>query len=405
MNAAIDLAEMQRRIAEMEAAAGPKPDTTADADASPEFAYKPLSCEEIVALPTILERVRGIFPEAGLSVVYGISGSAKTFLVLDLGFAIVNGACWFGRKTIQANVLYVYLESTRAIKKRLKAWQEAFNGPFPAGLSFILDDFDLQNPEHVRALIAAARQSDSRVIIVDTLNRASLGSDENSSRDRGLIIRACSEIQAATDSLVILVAHAGKNKDQGLRGHSSLFAALDAVIQVDRRADGSRYMKIEKSKEGIDGEVFNFQLTPVVIGTDQDGNEITSCVVEPLGAGAKDDKPLTPALKYGLDSLTKACEAEGKPGVHLEVWRQAFYAGHTGDNMNAKRQAFYKARNGLIERGIISVADDIYTVTALPSVTGALPDTQAHTERLALPSVTHPFRGGNGGNGNAEGSV
>ena len=390
-----------RRAAEMEACPDPAEETQ---EAAPEFAYRPLSCEEVVALPTMQERVQGLFPDAGLAVIYGVSGSSKTFLAVDLCFAITRGVPWFGRKTRQAEVLYVYLESKKALKKRLRAWQEAYGESFPAGLSFVLDDFDLQNPGHIQAIIAAARGYS--VIVIDTLNRCSLGSDENSSRDRGLIIKACAEIQTATDSLLILVAHAGKNKEQGLRGHSSLFAALDTVIQVERKQNGARCMRLEKSKEGVDGETFNFQLKPVVIGIDQGGNEVTSCVVEPTEAGARtEDKPLTPAQKYALESLKKACEEAGTSAAHVENWRKHFYAGHTGDNANAKRQAFFKARNALVELGVISVTDDVYTVTALPSVTRALLDTQAHTDALPLPALLPPLGGVTVGNAKREGSV
>jgi hypothetical protein len=47
--------------------------------------------------------------------------------------------------------------------------------------------------------------------------------------------------------------------------------------------------------------------------------------------------------------------------VHLERWREAFYAVHTGDNLGAKKKAFQRAREDLVERGYISVADDLYS--------------------------------------------
>jgi len=346
---------MTPRLAAMEASAQP-PES-----ANPAFAYRPLSCDEMCNLPRLSWKVKNIFSEAGTVAVYGVSGSGKTFILLDMALAIAGGFMWFGRETIQAPVTYVCLESARGVEKRIKAWRKAYNRPFPAALSFIIEPFDLTNEKHVLAIIAAAPKNG--VVVIDTLNRASLGTDENSSRDRGIVIKAASDIQAATDGLVVLVSHAGKNKDQGLRGHSSLFAALDAVIQIDRRSDGSRFMKLEKQKEGVDGEVFNFQLKTVVIGTDYDGNEITSCVVEPLDGGTKEDKPLTPAMRYALESLEKACEAEGNTGVHLDVWRQEFYAGHTGENPDAKKKAFQRAREGLVKLGIVSVNNDTYTGT------------------------------------------
>jgi hypothetical protein len=296
--------------------------------------------------------------------------------------ALTCGSEWFGRKTMLSAVLYINLESSRGIQGRLKAWAKEQGKPLPANLSFIIDDFDLQNPGHVRAIIAVAPKNG--VVIIDTLNRAAPGSDENASRDRGILIKACADIQRATGGLVVLVSHAGKDKAQGLRGHSSLYAALDAVIQIDRRSDGSRCMRLEKVKEGTDGDVHNFRLKPVVIGTDPDGNEITSCVIEPQGVGAKEDKPLAPALKYALDALKKTCEAEGKEGVHLDVWRQEFYRGHTGDTHEAKRQAFVRARSALTANNLIDVDDDFYT----PRQTRHNPDTSGLSGRTPPPRQT-----------------
>jgi len=330
--------------------------------AAPEFAYNPLSPEEVLSMRTQPERVRGIFPGDGLATLVGASGSAKTFLAIHLGAALQRGIPWFSRKTIQSNVLYVYLESTKALKKRLRAWEKAYNRSFPAGMQFILGPFDLRNPEHIRALIRVAPKGG--VIIIDTLNRASLGIDENSSKDMGIIIKGASEIQAATDALVILVAHTGKDQSKGIRGHSSLFAALDTVLVAERKESGSRSIRLEKSKEGKDNEKFNFKLTEVIIDYDADGEPITSCVVEQVEANTKEDKPLTDAQQYALDSLSKACEAEGQMGVHLDTWRAVFYAGHSGDNDETKKKAFQRARADLLTKNKISVNNDTYSGTS-----------------------------------------
>jgi hypothetical protein len=116
------------------------------------------------------------------------------------------------------------------------------------------------------------------VTILDTLNRAAPEADENASADMGRILQAAKELQALTDGLVVLVHHTGKDATKGLRGHSSLFAALDAAVEVSR--DGERReWKVAKAKDGEDGAGHPFGLPVVQLPPDDEGEPVTSCVV------------------------------------------------------------------------------------------------------------------------------
>ena len=100
----------------------------------------------------------------------------------------------------------------------------------------------------------------------------------------GELIDACKQLQAKLSGLVLLVHHSGKDQSKGLRGHSSLYAALDAAIEVTRNGD-RREWAIGKAKDGRDGERHAFNLKVIDIGIDDCGEPITSCVVVP------DDSP------------------------------------------------------------------------------------------------------------------
>jgi len=114
--------------------------------------------------------------------------------------------------------------------------------------------------------------------VIDTLNQASPAADENSSQDMGVIIKHLKLLQESTGGLVLIIHHTGKNTSQGLRGHSSLKAALDANIEVI--GGDKRSWLLEKSKDGEDGKSFGFRLEVQRLGTDGDGDPITSCTVE-----------------------------------------------------------------------------------------------------------------------------
>ena len=335
-------------------AEGGKGITTGD---SLPFAYTVYSCADILTMQPPQWLVKDVLPATGLAAIFGPSRAGKSFLALDLALAITRGEHWFCWLTRACPVLYVNLESCWGLRARLKAWQQDTGHGLPQDLYFIFDPVNLQDRECVRALIQAAPQNG--VVIIDTLNRAASGADENSSKDMGNIIKAATEVQTAIDGLVLFVTHSGKDQGRGPRGHSSFFAAMDSVIEVTQKGD-ARVLKLEKVKEGQDGVIQNFQLKKVVIESEPYSTGGTSCVVEPVACHGGDHF-LKPALKYALDSLRKACEAEDATGVHLDIWRPIYSAGHTGNTPGAKQKAFERARKDLVKEGLASVRDDIYS--------------------------------------------
>lgn len=189
--------------------------------------------------------------------------------------------CWFDCRLKHASVLYVALEGEAGIAQRVKAY-EAEHGPVPPGFRVMLQPFDIRIPADRADLVRAIKAAgwSGGVLCLDTLNRAAPGMDENDSKSMGEVISAAKAIQAELGGLVLVVHHTGKDAAKGLRGHSSLLAALDCAIEVSREGD-LREWSVHKAKDGEDGEVHPFRLDVVEIGTDEYGDPITSCVVVP----------------------------------------------------------------------------------------------------------------------------
>jgi hypothetical protein len=96
----------------------------------------------------------------------------------------------------------------------------------------------------------------------------------------GEVIGAAKALQAELGGLILLVHHTGKDVSKGLRGHSSLHAALDAAVEVSREGE-RREWRMHKAKDGEDGEAHPFRLSIVEIGTDDEGEPLTSCIIAP----------------------------------------------------------------------------------------------------------------------------
>ena len=331
------------------------------------------SATELINAPQQIDAIKGIFPSCGVVVVYGPSGSGKSFLAVYMAYVLGYGLVFFGFKVQIKSVVYINLEGS--MRTRLDALQTDKKRDIPDNVRFVTEPFHIL--EDVESL--AADIPEGAVIFIDTLNAASPGLDENSSRDMGLILEAAKKLQQITKGLVVIVHHSGKDASKGLRGHSSLYAAMDAVIEVGRNGD-SRYWRLAKSKEGRDGIRRGFRLKSVGLGYDEDGEPITSCVVEEDNTPLQEEaKPLTPALRYALETLEAVLDRYKRYTVTLEQWREEFYSRHTADNLNAKKVAFRRARMELQNIGKLSVINDEYGIIgriqddAVPVQAGTLP--------------------------------
>lgn len=255
--------------------------------------FKFWSCSELQQRKPIEWRVKHVLPKTGLAAVYGASGSGKTFLVLDLLARISLGRDFFGHKAVPCPIVYACLEGLAGISNRVKAWEEKHQTTLPSDFRIMADQLSLANQDAEQfALAVNTNGLGGGVIVIDTLNQSAPTADENSSKDMGIIIQNAQTIQRLTKSLVILVHHTGKDKSRGLRGHSSLIAALDAAIEV-KVGSLTREWALTKAKdaENIAGQLFLLESVP--LGVDDEGEAISSCVIMPNQAAIFEPPPPT----------------------------------------------------------------------------------------------------------------
>ena len=279
--------------------------------------YTLLGRNAIMALPTIQWRLKKVLPQKGLAAIYGPSGSGKTFLALDLGMAIGRGGPWFNIRTTQCPVTLVMLEGAGGLQGRVHAWELQNKALMPDAFKVISQSFELTAPGQVAAMGEALPKNG--VVIIDTLNRAAPTADENSSQDMGTILQSLKQLEDTTGGLVVVVHHTGKDAARGMRGHSSLHAALDAVIEVKRNGD-ARSWGIAKAKDGEDGGDHAFTLEHHVLGTDADGEDITGCAVKRGGTSLFQQKEPSGRQQ-------KAALAEVKKALHKATAQPVCFSG------------------------------------------------------------------------------
>ena len=244
----------------------------------PRFLFEPVhTFSSTQALPWI---IKGVLPKAGLGVVYGASGSGKSFAVLDMGMAIARGAEWRGKKVRQGRVAYIAAEGADGFRKRLAAYAK-HNGVDLAEVPMTVLNaapnlLEKQDAVDVAKGIKASGGAD--LIVIDTFAQTTPGANENAGEDVGKALGYCKRIHEVTGAMVLLIHHSGKDATKGARGWSGLRAAADAEIEVVREGD-ARALRLTKSKDGEDGLEWGFALEVVQVDVDEDLEPITSCVV------------------------------------------------------------------------------------------------------------------------------
>ena len=261
--------------------------------------------------------IKGVLPKADLIVLYGASGSGKSFVALDMIGAVARGTQWQGCRVKKAKVVMIAAEGSGGVGKRIRAYCKHYGlkeGDLDIGIirvpPNVIKNFDVQ--ELVNALTAVGAD----IFVIDTLAQVTPGANENSSEDMGQAIRNIRLITEATGTTALVVHHAGKDASRGARGWSGIRAAADAEIEISCN-DTGRLISITKMKDGDDSQQWGFRLNEVEVGIDDDGDIETSCVVEYVEAPPKRVKSNEPKGKVQATIMERArhCGASTSEGA------------------------------------------------------------------------------------------
>ena len=225
--------------------------------------------------------VRGLLPMAELGMVFGDSGSGKSFFTMDMCFSIARGVEYRGRYVDQGGVAYIAAEGAMGVKNRIKTYSEVHGVDISEVPFYVLGASpNFLERKDIGDVIAGLRQlSNLRVVVVDTVSNTKPGGDENNGKDMGRYLDHCKAIHKATGALVVLIHHSGKDAAKGSRGWSGIRGALDVEICVTRE-DRDRTATVTKMKDGSDEDIeIGFTLEPYILGKDEHGGDITSCSV------------------------------------------------------------------------------------------------------------------------------
>lgn len=210
--------------------------------------------------------VQNTIPENSLSLMFGASGSGKTFCALSIGLSVASGLPWFGHYVRRGDVLYICGEGRNGVLKRVEAWcsdNQIARIQMPFYVSQGIADFcDLEN---VRIINQAIRSQGLKpvLIIIDTLSR-NISGDENDTKDMAAFIRALDGLKDNYLASVLIVHHTGHSEKKRARGSTVIKGALDAEYLVEKTGEQIKFT-CTKMKDAAEPKPINFSLKEEIV--------------------------------------------------------------------------------------------------------------------------------------------
>ncbi|GEA59607.1 helicase RepA family protein [Vibrio comitans] len=313
--------------------------------------------------------IKGFVSKHSFGVVFGKSGSRKSFITIDMSCAIASGTPWQNQRTQSGAVVYIAAEGQVGMSRRVKAWETA-NGRTVDNLYILGHSIMMSIPSARNNLINSIKEIEDKnkvkveLVVLDTLAR-NFDGDENSSDAMGKFIHGCDLVKEEIKASILCVHHSGKDASKGGRGSSALNAACDYEFQVTHDSKtGLTTLNNTKQKDAEEAVSLVFEFQPVDLGIKcEDGEPITSLALLTLATTKNnnngDNNPLLKALREVFGgSCTREdlrmCCFPPKEGVAANT-----------TNQNFKRTLAVLVDNGLVsieQKGKIANSNDIITL-------------------------------------------
>ncbi|WP_158101518.1 AAA family ATPase, partial [Streptomyces bobili] len=236
-------------------------------------------------MPTLEPLVGDLLHLDSLARIVGPSGHMKSFVTIDLAGHVGTGMQWHGHYVRQGTVVYLVAEGARGIRKRVRAW-EKHHGLKMDNVLFLPRPVQATGPEW-DTLVEAMRRLQPQLLVIDTQARVSVGVEENSAKELGIVVERIEDLRRATGACVLVIHHTGHVGEHG-RGSSSAKGALQSELHVSKKGDNARNIvvtvKVGKQKDDEEAGDIQFGLRVVTVDgeTKPDGRPVTSVVLESL---------------------------------------------------------------------------------------------------------------------------
>ncbi|HEY4081662.1 MAG TPA: AAA family ATPase [Burkholderiaceae bacterium] len=304
--------------------------------------------------------VKHIVPADSIGMLYGGSGTFKSFIALDAALHIAHGLPWMGRRTKPGPVLYIAAEGGGGLWPRVCAWHRARRLPWaaiegqfkvvPAAVNLTADAWRVVEASQSKGLAPV-------LVVVDTLSQTYAG-EENSANEMAAYFRELgNRFRSLWKCAVLLIHHTGHQATDRPRGSSAIRANLDFMFGVFRdEKEMLATLTCDKQKDGEAFDDVTFALSIHELGTDEDGDMVTSLVAHHLSSADDLEDAMAEERSAGRGGKNQLLLSLLQSGSKEADLRKAFYEQCGLSDIESRRRVYNRAKTWAIKAGFMEVA-------------------------------------------------
>jgi AAA domain len=285
-------------------------------------------------------RIKHLLPENGVGILTGPSGTGKTFMLDHMIAHLITGRKYFGKRVKPCNVLYVYAEGGAAdIELRLEAHNQHYgNDDFNTEhhrLSIAPCIWNLCDESIIAEIIAYIIKHDIKFVVLETLGAMLMDGTVNDDEVVRKYIAGAKKIADQCNCTLLIVHHPPKGGSSDylgsvtIKNNPDFLWILWKLDEEGKRDDDYKDKEImlelycDKCKFAPDGWKCGLLRKEIVIGIDDEGDEMTSLVIENLTPDQKAEMIANGKVENSLGKFVKLSENAKK----LEAIRKDCFEG------------------------------------------------------------------------------
>ncbi len=179
--------------------------------------------------------LEGLIPDSGITMLTAAAGVGKTFLMLGLMGAVLEGSDFLGRRVLKRPVLALDRENPLSvIKDRLEILDIKPNSE----LRYWGTWNDTQPPDPSSEEVVRFARANRPLIVIDSMIAFNEGNEQDAS-ETSRFLNALRPV-ASAGAAVVVIHHTGKGKNtKDYRGSSAISGAIDAGFTLEREGDAT----------------------------------------------------------------------------------------------------------------------------------------------------------------------
>lgn len=301
--------------------------------------------------------VKHLVPSESVGLLFGASGTFKSFIAIDLALHVAHGLPWLGHKTQQGPVIIIAAEGGTGLWRRIVAWHRERKLQWKDAPVYVVPiSVDLSLDAALVRDAAAAISVVPVLVVVDTLSQTFNG-EENSAQEVATYLREIGlQFRMCWLCAVLVVHHTGHIATERPRGSSALRSNVDFMYGVFRdEKEMLATVECVKQKDGEMPDPVSFSMKVLELDRDDDDDPITSLVATGIGETQQVLGFMAHEASRGRGGRNHLFLELASNGIEEKKLRTVFYESIDGD-AETKRMAYWRARKWAVKSGLVEIA-------------------------------------------------